>query len=596
MCGIYFNYHAGYTIKYRHEANRPRGPDIEQIVESDNYLAAFYRLAIVGIAHGMQPFEFDDLIFMCNGEIYNHLELSAKYELPESSGSDCECIGHLYRKLGIEKTVSLLKGEWAFVLYDKKEQIIHFARDRLGRKPLFMSISYSDDMLDAKPITLEVSSLYAGLTNHGIQVIPGYLYSYDVTNRNISHQQYHQFIYSPDLTIGDSDIYDAFVSAIKKRVVQTERPLGYLLSGGFDSSVVLSIALDQKLMTKPPHVFTFGFDEKASDILAAELMVDWLRKKHGQECIQWHKVILPVSEGIDALPLVVRALETYDTTTIRASTPMYLICKYIAENTDVKVVISGEGSDELFGGYLYFKYAPNDVAFRSEIIKLLNNLYLYDVLRADRSSASHGLEIRPPFLDDDFVDVVLKSKDLVRDLEFKERTIPSKSNTKALIRRIVSEKNLLPEEILYGKKEAFSDAVGFSWKDTITNFAIDQMELLDVENSLVYSPHLLPDTAESKYFQTLFKYNFGAIKKVEDLKGYREDGLYGDGFMEIKTLDVSNNEAMADVTPWWLLYNLWLPNQSWVKTGSEPSARALMVYSNESVMEPVSQSEAESVL
>jgi len=537
MCGIYFCYHYGRKdIVYNCDNNRPRGPDATKAIETDNYLAKFYRLAIVDVAHGMQPFESEESILLCNGEIYNHEYLENTYTIYPKTKSDCECIMDLYEGSNIETTVQLINGEWAFVLYDKQNGLIHFARDRLGRKPLF----YSDN--DG---IFEVSSLFSGLSKPGVQVIPGQVYTYDVKARVLSVQRYHSFKYISDESITDQHIYDDFVNAVKIRVQQTERPLGFLLSGGFDSSLVLSIALYHKFIKTPPHVFTFGFDEKAPDVLAAECMVKWLRNMYGEDCIIWHKVIRPVSEGIDALPEVVKALETYDTTTIRASTPMYLLCKYIAENTDVKVILSGEGSDELFGGYLYFKYAPNDMAFRSEILRLLNELYLFDVLRADRSSAAHGLEIRTPFLDDTLVATVLTHENLIRDLEStenkQEMTIPSKGNTKALIRRVMFGEDILPLEILSGKKEAFSDAVGFSWKDTIAQVAGQKFRELSSEMTKVpINPFITADTDESKYYQLLFMKHFGS--------------------------------------QWHLLPHLWLPNQKWVKTGSEPSARALKIY------------------
>ena len=220
---------------------------------------------------------------------------------------------------------------------------------------------------------------------------------------------------------------------------------------------------------------------------------------------------------------------------------MYLISEYIAKNTDVKVVLSGEGADELFGGYMYFKYAPNDVAFRAEIVTLLQNLYLYDVLRADRSTAAHGLEVRPPFLDDLLVDVVLSNKNLKG----------SKTTTKELIRLTVADKNLLPDNILWGKKEAFSDAVGLSWKESIEPYA--HLELCKIDDKL--------------YLTSIGKDLDWRNQKICHIRQYtREAGYFQHWF----------NEFYPNA--WDLLPKLWLPNQSWVKTGSEPSARVLDVY------------------
>jgi asparagine synthase (glutamine-hydrolysing) len=550
MCGIYFLYRGRQHIKEgNHSILTRRGPDDKSITQKDNYVAAFYRLAIVGLDRGMQPFETKELLLMCNGEIYNHQLLEIKYSLSCKSGSDCECIMQLYSKIGIDRTIRELDGEFAFVLYDKVRNLIFFARDRLGRKPLYMGMIVNDTKVDA----IEIASMYGALAMPlKIQAVPGKLHIYDINERVLAISDYHHFTYEPgtisiatlrnaqnelstleidkyNYQVSNKEIYDCFVEAVSKRVTQSERPVGFLLSGGFDSSVVLSIALKHDMLIKPPHVFTIGFDENAPDVKSAGVMVDWLRSKYGPDCIIWHRVILPIEAGLNAIEEVIEALETYDTTTIRASTPMYLISKYISENTNVKVVLSGEGSDELFGGYLYFRYAPNDYAFRSEICDLLTGLYLYDVLRADRTTAHWGLEVRPPFLDDAFVSMILSC----------DRLCMSKTTTKSLIREVMMSADVLPESILLGKKEAFSDAVGLSWKDDIAKYTeVKIKELVTDEHE--YSHTIIPETAEARMFQRIFG------KKFPD--------------------------------SWHLLPSLWLPNQMWVKTGSEPSARVLDVY------------------
>ena len=551
MCGIYFCLKNTQSVEqtHKHQCLQNRGPDAVSILEKDDYYAAFYRLAIVGVLDGMQPFVKDGVILLCNGEIYNHEKLERRYSLKNRSHSDCEVILHLYNKIGLEATVQAIEGEFAFVLYDSNTKLLHFARDRLGRKPLFYSINQN---------MIEVCSLFSGLSSVGdstvdkilgdtetkvvdhttaTQVVPGIIYTWNKTVKCLTEQRYHLFAYNPNGDVDNKGIHMEFINAVVKRVSQSERPVGFLLSGGFDSSLVLSVALKYCKFAQPPHVFTIGFDPMAPDVLSAELMVNWLKKMYGENCIQWHKVILPISDGLDALPKVIKALETYDTTTIRASTPMYLISKYIAEKTDVKVVLSGEGSDELFGGYLYFKYAPDNFAFRAEICKLLNELYLYDVLRADRTTAEHGLEVRPPFLDDQFVSLVLQSFNLRL----------GSATTKEFIRNIINEYDsaLLPPEILWGKKEAFSDAVGLNWKEEIVKFADKWVEKADAVEEIgvdeTTSPHIKPITNEMKYFQYLFKKEFGSVA-------------------------------------WHLLPKLWLPNQTWIKTGVEPSARVLGVY------------------
>lgn len=519
-----------------HTSLTNRGPDDCKIIKTDDYELAFYRLAIVGMQHGMQPFIFDHVTLLCNGEIYNYQDLHESYGVPNETGSDCEIIAHLYKLIGIERTIDEIDGEFAFILIDNDSKIVYFSRDYMGIKPLYYSF-YTYE----KTYYLELSSEIKGMNNmvSAQHCLPRHIYSYDMKAGIMSYQQYTMLKYLP--THKDNNmLFNNFVYAVERRITQSERPVGFFLSGGLDSSLVLSVALEyyhkQKLnrvKVTTPQVFTFGFDKNAPDVLSAKSFVNWARDKYGNDCMEWHLVIQDISEGLHAIPAVIHALETYDTTTIRASTPMYLLSHYIAKNTNVKVLLSGEGSDELFGGYLYFKYAPNDVSFRSEILTLMNNLYLYDVLRADRSTASNGLEIRPPFLDKTFVNSVLQHEHLSK----------GQITTKELLRNIFKGKDMLPENILLGKKEAFSDAVGLSWKDSITLYAKAFMEK---NKDIVYetSYHITPVTDEMKMYQMIFYHIFG------------------------------NNFS--------LLPALWLPNQSWVNTGIEPSARVLTIYNQPS--------------
>lgn len=655
MCGIYAcinnrycengSEEKNYILCDKHNVLTKRGPDETTIIDLDDCMMAFYRLAIVGVASGHQPFNIDGIRMICNGEIYNYKDLIYKHELKTSTSSDCEVILHMYIKYGIEYTVQQLDGEFAFVLFDEKKRLVHFARDYMGIKPMYYATIHKESD-DNKVVMLELaSSINAmNLGNKANHVLPRKIYTYDMENHVLSDMAYLTLIGSYNYSVNDV-IAKSLTDGILKRITQTERPVGFLLSGGLDSSLVLALALDVKCqfyynkfvfnlideykkgfvscscnglceinhktsyttfvyrdITEKsdscvghcndcicklcddvqaarrlfmPKVFTFGFSHTAPDVISAKTVVDFLYKKYGK-CFDWHLVIQDLEDGLKALPEVIETLETYDTTTIRASTPMYLISKYISQNTDVKVLISGEGSDELFGGYLYFKYAPNDQAFRSEIIKLLNDLYMYDVLRADRTTAAWGLEVRPPFLDYHLVTNVLNSKNLVKGV----------NTTKELLRTCFADKDLLPNEILWGKKEAFSDAVGLSWKDSIAQYASikiknspnnklvevyhNKKNLYDIDDALYnlyeefkdelnkpnsifnssfdYCNHIKPVTDEMKYFQMLFH------------------GLCQGAYH--------------------LLPSLWLPNQSWVKTGVEPSARVLTVYNGTSVTDP----------
>lgn len=612
MCGIYALIHNGIkkiaNYNPHHGCLGRRGPDSKAMIYEDNYNLAFYRLAINDLQLGQQPFFHNDCILLCNGEIYNYKQLIEEYGLNPKTKSDCEVIILLYEKIGIEKTTQLLDGEFAFILIDNTKGLVYFARDIIGVKPLYItllekverpdtdetinlnetkeSINFneltSSDMKDFKigdVYAIELSSLIRAMTTSGLRwhVQPRVLYTYNLHAKTICSQNYHQIMYVPntlqDCTLSsyvndkaietlNNKCYELFRQAVIKRITMSDRPIGFLLSGGLDSSLVLSIAMDyfyEKKYTQVPKVFTFGFDSRAPDVLSATVMVNYLKKKYGDNCIDWHLVVQPVSDGLHAIKDVIRSIETYCTTTVRASTPMYLVSKWISENTDVKVLLSGEGSDELFGGYLYFNYAPSDIEFRCEIMLLLSNLYLYDALRADRTTANWSLEVRPPFLDKEFIEAVLTHPYLVRncskvfhgDKEVNSSTVL----TKQLLRMIIKDRDLLPDEILYGRKEAFSDAVGYSWKNSIDAHAKEQLlhyykrrNLNEEEYIYALAHHIPPVTNEMKYYQSIFSSWFG--------------------------FDTFH-----------ILPAIWLPNQSWVKTGIEPSATVLSSYKTDKKIE-----------
>lgn len=550
MCGIHFCF--GESKEHNAELLQKRGPDKTNYQYFKGAHCTFYRLAIVGLEHGDQPFQSDGRLTMANGEIYNHKLLNFQSRpVPGGSSeglqlvngefytlqSDCDII-HLLFRLGWSpaKICGVLDGEWAFVHFTGDE--VFFARDRLGRKPLYY---LSDEMKRVLVVSSTIEGVTCYLKGHHtrkiVECLPGVLYFAKISEGKVTlgSVRYHDFLISTcarevDDLVPDpfsySDFYKLFVSAIVRRVNQSERPVGFLLSGGLDSSLVLSVALQWCKFKTPPLVFTFGFEEKAPDVLAAEKVVNYLRELYGPNCIEWHKVIGQVDDGLQTIPKVVTSIETYDITTVRASTPMFLISKYIAEKTNVKVILSGEGSDELFGGYLYFMYAPSDTAFQAEILKLLRELYQFDVRRADRTTATHGLEIRTPFLDDEFVQYFINhgmcgknkkiSKEFIRDVIIK--CAPA----------------ILPEDIIQGKKEAFSDAVGYSWKDSIGEFAKKELAKMNL-----VTPKGQSD--EAFFYQMVFEKQFGIPKEV-------------------------------------VLSHYWLPNKDWIDTGNEPSARALGVY------------------
>ena len=571
-----------------------RGPDSHREIKYTDgkfdYQADFFRLSIVGGILGEQPYvwcmqnkpldESNTHLLMCNGEIYNYKSLELRYKTDICS-SDCEIIARLLETLNIDEVLPLLSGEFAFVLHDRARGLVHFGTDRIGRKALYFRYDVNYKIIVAS----SASACMHDYTPKNIQQCkPGVLYTFDTQNQTLSHSTWHSFKFQ--LSAADADgkqsqmitierPYRLFMEAVERRITQHDgsRPLGFLLSGGFDSSLVLAASLHliecakqvqhptyrQKALLQAikytPQVFTIGFHEQAPDVADAARFVAWLKAKYGADAFEWHRVIKPIDEALAVIPRVIHALETCDTTTVRASVPMFLLSEYIATNTKVKVVLSGEGSDELFGGYMYFSHSPNEYAMRAEIIKLLNELYLFDALRADRSTAAHGLEVRTPFLDDQFVDAVLNIR-ICEPLSCKTRSCKTCSCktwnddhpkatqlTKAMLRRIFAESDLLPAFVLWAKKEAFSDGVGHDWKAAIKTHAehwnteqSSQQAAYDKLNGLIQG--LPADTAEARYFQTIF---------LKQLPG--------------------------NLTP-----KLWLPNQDWVKTGSEPSATILPSY------------------
>lgn len=526
MCGFYcfFGDKSNNISTLQNKFLSHRGPDEFVQYQSNDFYAAFYRLSVVGLfdKHSQPFIGKNGTVVMVNGEIYNHLELIKKYNLNCNSHSDCEVVLHLYELLGIKKMLKCLDGEFSIVIYDNNK--LYACRDKYGVKPLY----YTEN-------GKELSSLVNGIQSKDdeiFHIIPGYLYTFDKISEIKEKIEY--YCENLQFPITKEDIYNSLVKSVEKRIIHSDRPVGFLLSGGLDSSIVLSIALNSGLLKKPAHVFTFGFDKNAPDVLGAEKIIKFLKNKHGDDSLIWHLVLMTPDDGLKNLEDLIVILETYDTTTIRASTPMYLLCKYIKETTDITVILSGEGSDEAGAGYLYTKYAPNDIELQEDCQKLLDELYLFDCLRADRTSASNSLEIRPPFLDFSFTELVKKSELLKCNSE----------TTKFLFRSMIPD-NMLISDIQWGMKVAFSDGVSDIWKIELKKFTDI---FVHKTKHLIYNPNLIPETNEGKVFQHIFATHFGINK-------------------------------------WNLLPKLWLPNLKWmenygIKIGQEPSATILPEYYN----------------
>lgn len=449
MCGILAT--SSMSKSFDKEAKKiiNRGPDQMDKLVGKDYQFYFNRLAIMDLHQsGMQPFYDDEVIVSANAEIYNYKQLKSRVDFKYQSTSDCEVLLPLYKKYGIHM-FKLLDAEFACVIYDKKRNSWIAARDPIGIRPLFYGYLKHDQKIifasEAKAIIGDVDKVFPFPPGH--YYIDGKFVSYsDILAPKTYLDDTHEVIYQ--------EIEKKLNQAVIKRL-QSDAPIGFLLSGGLDSSLVCAIA--KRHMKKPMHTFSIGMDTDPIDLKYAKQVSHYLNTIH-------HEVIMTKEDVIKVLPQVIKALESYDITTVRASIGMYLVSEYIHKHTHIKVLLTGEVSDELFG-YKYTDFAPSPEAFQEDAEKRLKELYVYDVLRADRCLAAHALEARVPFGDIDFASYVMKID-------------PSKKmNTydmgKYLLRRAFA-KDYLPQDILYRQKAAFSDAVGHSMVDILKAYANKQ--------------------------------------------------------------------------------------------------------------------------
>ena len=384
MCGISVRpsrYGSESLISYR-------GPDITKIKQVEDYTFIFHRLAIMDTSHAAdQPFEDKRWVMVCNGEIFNYKQLKQTYtDYPFISHSDCETIIPVLENHRLVEACNILDGEFAFVAYDKRHQRVIAARDAMGIRPLFYGytkenqIAFASEMKDLLAFCEKIYPFPPGHYYNGEEIRP-----FCELYRLPGGKQY-------DMETILVNIRNILIASVVKRL-DADVPIGYLLSGGLDSSLVCAIA--QRHTVKPITTFAIGLDYNPIDLKYAKQVADYLGTDH-------HEVIFTKEDIKNILRTIIWHAETWDVTTIRASTPMYLLCKYIRENTDIRVVLSGEVSDELFG-YKYTDYAPTAVEFQKESQKRIKELYMYDVLRADRAIAGNSLEARVPFSDKQFV-------------------------------------------------------------------------------------------------------------------------------------------------------------------------------------------------
>ena len=495
-----------------------RGPDMQKIVEIESGgIIGFERLSIMGLTkEGMQPFKLNNNLLVCNGEIYCFRpireRLSETYHF--MSTSDCEILLPLYEEKGVEMFKEL-DAEFACIIYDAKKGSIVAARDPIGIRPLFYGYTEAGEIVFAS----EAKNL-VGLVGKVMPFPPGHYYTDGkfVCYRDMTEVK---TVVDDDLEIICGNIHDKLVEGIRKRL-DADAPLGFLLSGGLDSSLVCAVSA--KILKEPIKTFAIGMSTDAIDLKYAKEVADFIGSNH-------QEIIITKEDVINALPDVVHLLGTFDITTIRASIGMYLVCKAIHEQTDVRVLLTGEISDELFG-YKYTDFAPNAEEFQKEAAKRIRELYMYDVLRADRCISVNSLEARVPFGDLDFVQYVMSINP--------EKKMNVYGKGKYLLRHAF-EGDYLPEDILMREKAAFSDAVGHSMVDYLKAYAEEKYTDEEFEKLSAKYTHAKPFTKESLLYRELF-----------------ESFYPGQGEM---------------------IVDFWMPNKSWEGCDvNDPSARVLSNY------------------
>ena len=495
MCSI-----MGFTSKKRSVSEiRPffdrtvsRGPDMSRIDETPSGYLCFHRLSIMGLhPEGMQPFHLGRDMVVCNGELYGFRPLKEK--LAETytfvSDSDCEIILPMYREYGLEM-FRMLDAEFAMVIYDGERDAYIAARDPIGIRPLFYGYDHGDIVFASEAKNL------VGLVDKVFPFPPGHYYADGKFVRYADLTTVSDYC-EDDLETVCKNIHDKLVAGIEKRL-DADAPLGFLLSGGLDSSLVCAVSA--RLLGKPIRTFAIGMDLDAIDLKYARQVADYIGADHTE-------VIMTRQQVLDSLEEVIAMLGTYDITTIRASMGMYLCCKAIHERTDVRVLMTGEISDELFG-YKYTDFAPSPAAFQQEAKKRVDELYMYDVLRADRCISVNSLEARVPFGDLDFVKYVMSVDPA------KKVNVYGKG--KYLLRHAF-EGDYLPHDILWREKAAFSDAVGHSMVDDLKEYAETLYTDEAYEAARQKYSFAQPFTKESLLYREIFeKYYPGQAEMIQD--------------------------------------------------------------------------------
>jgi asparagine synthase (glutamine-hydrolysing) len=445
-----------------------RGPDNTIVKSEKNFTFVFYRLSIMDTSEkANQPFLSNNCVLVCNGEIYNYKELIKEYDLTCDSNSDCEVILQLYTKLGdFNKTIELLDGVFAIVLLDQTKNKLCISRDRIGVRPLFIAKTKHNELITSS-LVKSILPLCDPKTIQHIQPNSVYIYDLNSTVPTLEIKTVPYPILSQPLKNCNNDqaikeVRELLYNAVKKRVT-SDRPIACLLSGGLDSSLIASL-LCQILGHQNVRTYSIGM-EGSTDLHYAKIVSEYLHTDHTE-------VKFTEKEGLEIIPYIINTIESYDVTTIRASVPMWLICKYIAENSDDKVVFSGEGADELFCGYLYFHNSPSNTDLENESNRLIQELHSYDVLRSDRTVSDCGLEFREPFLDRVLTEFALNLPGSIKK--------PQHGYEKYILRKAFED--MLPQEIVWRRKEGFSDgnsSLDRAWKDVIAEYVDTKIDTYD---------------------------------------------------------------------------------------------------------------------
>ena len=478
---------------------RHRGPDWSGIYVGKSAILAHERLSIVDPQSGSQPLKNKELthILAVNGEIYNHRDIRAKladkYEF--QTGSDCEVILALYKEKGIN-FLEDLNGIFAFVLYDAEKDEFLIARDPIGVIPLYIGKD-SDGKIY---VSSELKALEGNCESYE-PFLPGhYFWSKEGQMKRWYTRDWVDYENVRGSKIGVKEVKEALEQSVKRQLM-SDVPYGVLLSGGLDSSVISAIAkkyAPKRIETNSmqdawwPQLHSFAVGLKgAPDLIAACKVAEHIGTVH-------HEINYTIQEGLDAIRDVIYYIETYDVTTVRASTPMYLLARVI-KSMGIKMVLSGEGADEVFGGYLYFHKAPDAKSFHDETIRKLKKLYMYDCLRANKSLMAWGVEGRVPFLDKEFLDVAMR-------VDAEQKMSKDGKIEKWIVRKAFED--LLPESVAWRQKEQFSDGVGYSWIDTlkkITSEAVTDEQMAHAKERFPINP---PMNKEEYYYRTIFEEHF----------------------------------------------------------------------------------------